>query len=37
MPIVQDLLEDETYDQDMTFLVEVWHVAQDMRPSSSMP
>ena len=37
MPIVQDLLDDETDDQDMTFLLKVMQVAQEMRPSFSMP
>ena len=37
MPIVQDLLKDETYVEDMTFLLQVWQATQDMRPSSSMP
>ena len=35
--IVKDLLDDETDNQDMTFLLNVLQAAQDLRHSSSLP
>jgi len=37
LPIVEDLLDDETDNQDMTFLLKVFQVAQDLRSLSSLP
>ena len=37
MPIVEDLVNDETNNQDMTFLLKVLQAAQDLRPSSFLP
>ena len=37
MPIMEDLLDDETDNQDMTFLLQVLQAAQDLRPSSFLP
>jgi len=37
MPILKDLLNDETDNQDMTFLLKVLQAAPDLRPSSSLP